>query len=68
MPAAVEVQDLTKWFETRQSRGRGVRARIADLIAPRSARVQAVDRISFRIELGERVAFIGPYGAGKSTR
>jgi ABC-2 type transport system ATP-binding protein len=64
---AVDVQELSKSFRTRQPRGAGLRARVADVFAPRSVAVRAVDRISFRIEAGERVAFIGPNGAGKST-
>lgn len=67
MPAAVDVQELSKSFRTREPRGPGVRARVADLVAPRSCAVRAVDRISFRVATGERVAFIGPNGAGKST-
>jgi ABC-2 type transport system ATP-binding protein len=67
MTTAVDVQDLSKSFRARQPRGPGARARLADLVAPRSMLVRAVERISFRIEAGERVAFIGPNGAGKST-
>ncbi|MGH7636208.1 MAG: ABC transporter ATP-binding protein [Gemmatimonadaceae bacterium] len=67
MSTAVSVQDLSKSFRTRQPRGPGFRARVADVVAPRSRDVRAVDRISFRIAAGERVAFIGPNGAGKST-
>ncbi|HSQ28756.1 MAG TPA: ATP-binding cassette domain-containing protein [Gemmatimonadaceae bacterium] len=67
MSAAVDVQELSKSFRTREPRGPGVRARLADAFAPRSRAVLAVDRISFRIDEGERVAFIGPNGAGKST-
>jgi ABC-2 type transport system ATP-binding protein len=67
MSTAVDVQELCKSFRARQPRGAGFRARVADLIAPRSRPVRAVDRISFRIQAGERVAFIGPNGAGKST-
>ena len=67
MSAAVEVQELTKSFRARAPRGPGVRARLADVLSPRSRDARAVDRISFRIDPGERVAFIGPNGAGKST-
>jgi ABC-2 type transport system ATP-binding protein len=44
-----------------------MRARVADVFAPMTRDVLAVDRISFSIAEGERVAFIGPNGAGKST-
>ena len=67
MTIAVDVQDLTKSFRTRMPRGGGARARVADVFAPVSRDVLAVDRISFRIGAGERIAFIGPNGAGKST-
>lgn len=67
MSIAVEVQELSKSFRARQPRGPGIRARVADVFAPRSRDVHAVDGISFRVAAGERVAFIGPNGAGKST-
>jgi ABC-2 type transport system ATP-binding protein len=67
MVTAIEVQELCKTFRARQPRGPGIRARLADVVAPQSRDVHAVEGISFRIAAGERVAFIGPNGAGKST-
>ena len=67
MSIAVDVQELSKSFRARQPRGAGFRARVADVFAPVTRELLAVDHISFRIAEGERVAFIGPNGAGKST-
>jgi ABC-2 type transport system ATP-binding protein len=64
---AVELQELTKSFRVRRSTGRGVAARLRDVVAPHTQAVLAVDRLSFSVRPGERVAFIGPNGAGKST-
>jgi len=65
--AAVEIQELSKSFVVRRARGKGVFARLSDLVRPQMQSVLAVDRLSFSIASGERVAFIGPNGAGKST-
>jgi ABC-2 type transport system ATP-binding protein len=64
---AVELQELTKSFRVRRSTGRGIAARLRDVVAPHTHAVLAVDRLSFSVRPGERVAFIGPNGAGKST-
>jgi ABC-2 type transport system ATP-binding protein len=64
---AVELQELTKSFRVRRPTGRGVAARLRDVVAPQTHAVVAVDRLSFSVRAGERVAFIGPNGAGKST-
>ena len=58
--SAVELHELTKIFRARRSRRAGLRARVADLVSPRSEHVRAVDGISLGIARGERVAFIGP--------
>src|SRR5262245_6849094 len=64
---AVDLQGLTKSFRVRRATGRGIAARLRDVVAPETHAVVAVDRLSFSVRAGERVAFIGPNGAGKST-
>jgi ABC-2 type transport system ATP-binding protein len=63
--AAIEVQDLRKVFKLRERRP-GVGA-LRQLLSPRTRDAVAVEGVSFRIAAGERVAFIGQNGAGKST-
>ncbi|MBI4604946.1 MAG: ATP-binding cassette domain-containing protein [Planctomycetes bacterium] len=62
----IEAAELTKEFRVFQRR-EGLRGALQDIFSRRYETLRAVDRVSFRIERGERVGYIGPNGAGKST-
>ena len=66
MTALVEVQNLTKEFRTFKRR-EGVKGAIQNLFVRDRIIVTAVDRVSFSIQPGEMVGYIGANGAGKST-
>ncbi len=66
MGALIQVTDLTKEYRTSRRR-EGVRGGLIDLLRPRQGVLRAVDRVSFAIEPGEMVGYIGANGAGKST-
>jgi viologen exporter family transport system ATP-binding protein len=65
--SAVELHDLSKSFRQRLERGSTLPSRIRDFLSPCTKTVPAVDRLNFSIVGGERVALVGPAGAGKST-
>lgn len=65
MPA-IEARDLTKVFRVPQ-KDPGVVGSIKALFKPHHKSVTAVDAVSFDIEAGEMVGYIGVNGAGKST-
>jgi ABC-type uncharacterized transport system ATPase subunit len=67
MQSAVQLNRVSKSFHVRRARGGGMTARARDLFRPLTETVQAIDGLSFSIAPGERVAFIGPNGAGEST-
>ena len=64
--AAIVVDDLRKTFLARQ-RSSGRFGALRDLLRPVTRPVSAVDGVSFSVESGELVAFLGPNGAGEST-
>jgi ABC-2 type transport system ATP-binding protein len=66
MPPIIEVRDLTKEFRTFRRR-EGVLGAFQNLFVREYHTVHAVDRVSFTIEPGEMVGYIGANGAGKST-
>jgi ABC-2 type transport system ATP-binding protein len=66
MPPIIEVRDLTKEFRTFRRR-EGVMGAIQNLFVRERVIVHAVDHVSFSIEPGEMVGYIGANGAGKST-
>ncbi|PYV20506.1 MAG: sugar ABC transporter ATP-binding protein, partial [Acidobacteria bacterium] len=66
MRPIIEVADLTKEFRTFQRR-EGVLGALENLFVREYVTVRAVDHISFAIDPGEMVGYIGANGAGKST-
>lgn len=65
MPA-IDVSGLSKTFAIPE-REPGLRGALKGLIQPRYTKKIAVDDLSFRVEPGEIVGYIGVNGAGKST-
>src|SRR5208337_5088330 len=66
MPPIIEVNDLTKEFRSFRRR-EGVLGALQNLFVREHVTIRAVDHISFAIERGEMVGYIGANGAGKST-
>jgi ABC-2 type transport system ATP-binding protein len=64
--SVVHVRQLTKVFKVPE-REPGLRAAAKALIRRKTRDVHAVEAISFDIEPGEVVGFLGPTGAGKMT-
>lgn len=64
--ALIEVREVSKVFRT-FDRKEGVWGGIQNLFRRQYRDVAAVDRVSFSIETGEMVGYIGANGAGKST-
>lgn len=62
----IEVTNVSKTFRV-SKRSAGIPGMLANLVAPKYEKKQAVKDISFSIEEGEMIGFIGPNGAGKST-
>ncbi len=63
---AIQAENLTKIFQvTKKDPGLG--GAVKALFRPRHEAVRAVDGISFQVEPGEMVGYIGVNGAGKST-
>jgi ABC-2 type transport system ATP-binding protein len=66
MSPIIEVHNLSKKFRTFRRR-EGVLGALANLFVREYVTVHAVERVSFSIEPGEMVGYIGANGAGKST-
>ena len=64
MNPAITVTDLGKTYVVPEREG-GVRAALAALVKRRTRDVQAVAEVSFTVEPGEIVGFLGPNGAGQ---
>lgn len=66
MAPIIQVQDLCRDYKLTRKR-EGVAGGLIDLFKPRKELLRAVNDVSFEIEAGEMVGYIGANGAGKST-
>lgn len=66
MSEIIKVENVSKVYRVNKRR-EGFISVIANLVAPKFEKKVAVNNISFSINKGEAVAFIGSNGAGKST-
>src|SRR5574344_809930 len=64
--ALIEVENLVKTYKTIEKR-KGLKGYFINLIKPKTKEFTAVKNISFNINKGELVGYIGENGAGKST-
>ena len=64
--AFIEIKNLSKTFK-KPIRGEGLKGMIKTLFSRKYEEIKAVKDISFSIEEGEIVGYIGANGAGKST-
>ena len=62
----IEIKNLSKVFK-KPIRGEGLKGMIKTLFSRKYQEIKAVDDISFSIDSGEIVGYIGANGAGKST-
>ena len=66
MDRAIVVDNLVKKFEVTE-KAPGLTGSIKSLISPKKKIITALRGISFAVQPGELVGFIGPKGAGKTT-
>lgn len=66
MPPIIEVKDLKKEFRSFRRR-EGVLGALQNLVVREHIAIKAVNGVSFSIDTGEMVGYIGANGAGKST-
>ncbi len=63
----IEVKNLNKTFKMKEKE-KGITGSIKSIIKPQYKTIHAVNDISFTVQKGEILAFIGSNGAGKSKK
>lgn len=63
----IDVRHLTREFRVPQPRGKGITSVLADLMSPMTDRITAINDVSFQVQRGDCVGYIGANGAGKTS-